>query len=207
MPDMEDSKTKSAFPLAGVSLLAAGHLLLHLLTNGNYGMFQDEFYYLACADHPAWGYVDHPPLSIALLIVNRAIVGDSVEAIRILPGLVGVILLFMAAAIARELGGGRFAQLLTAVCVAIVPAYLAMTGTYSMNAFDLLIWALAAWLVVRIINTGDPRLWIAFGAVAGVGLMNKLSMLFFCAGTCGPSICGWASLWHFSSHCPTSSGK
>ncbi len=112
MPDMEDSKTKSAFPLAAVSLLAAGHLLLHLLTNGSYGMFRDEFYYLACADHPAWGYVDHPPLSIALLIVNRAIVGDSVEAIRILPGLLGVILLFTSAAIARELGGGRFAQLL-----------------------------------------------------------------------------------------------
>ncbi len=90
MPDMEDSKTKSAFPLAAVSLLAAGHLLLHLLTNGSYGMFRDEFYYLACADHPAWGYVDHPPPSIALLIVNRAIVGDSVEAIRILPGLVNV---------------------------------------------------------------------------------------------------------------------
>jgi len=96
-----------ALPLV-VWALAGIHLLLHVATNGRYGMFRDEFYYLVCADHLDWGYVDHPPLSIALLAAERAILGDSVQAIRVLPALLGVALVLLAAVLARELGGGRF---------------------------------------------------------------------------------------------------
>ena len=162
--------------------VAAIHLLLHLATNGRYGIFRDEFYYLACADHLDWGYVDHPPLSIALLAGQRALLGDSVQALRLLPGLVGVGLIVLAAIMARELGGGRFAQGLAALSVAIVPQYLVLTGFYSMNAFDLIFWAVAALLVVRIVRTDDPRLWLLLGLVTGLGLLNKISVLFFGAG-------------------------
>ena len=155
------------------------HLLLHLATNGRYGVFRDELYYLACADHLDWGYVDHPPLSIALLWAQRALLGESVWAIRLLPALAGVAVVLLAARLARELGGGRFAEGLAALAVAIVPQYLVITGFYSMNAFDLVFWAGAALLVARIVNTGDARLWLVLGALLGLGLQNKLSVLFF----------------------------
>lgn len=173
----------SSRPLpAAVHAVAVAHLLLHLATNGRYGIFRDEFYYLACADHLDWGYVDHPPLSIALLAAQRALLGDSVHALRVLPALAGAGLVLLAAVIAREMGGGRFAQGLTALCVAIVPQYLVVTGFYSMNAFDLLFWAAAALLAIRIVKTEDPRLWLALGAVTGLGLLNKISLLFFGLG-------------------------
>ena len=101
-------------------------------------MFRDEFYYLACADHLDWGYVDHPPLSILLLWVERAFLGDSVHAVRMLPALAGVALVWLAALLAREIGGGAFAQALAATASPSGPQYLGITGYFSMNAFDLL---------------------------------------------------------------------
>ena len=157
-----------------VGLVALGHLLLHLLTSRAYGIFRDEFYYLSCADHLDWGYVDHPPLSIALLWLQRALLGDSALAIRVLPALAGAALVVLGGLMARELGGGRFAQVLAAVTVAVAPQYLGITGYFSMNSFDLLFWALCAWLVMRILRTGEDRWWLLFGLVAGLALLNKL---------------------------------
>src|SRR5262245_36357579 len=162
-----------------VYVVAAAHLLLHLVSGRGYGIFRDELYYLACADHLDWGYVDHPPLSILLLWIQRALLGESVFAIRVLPALVGVALVFLAARLARELGGGRFAEGLAALAVAIVPQYLAITGFFSMNAFDLLFWAAAALVVARTVNPGDARLWLVLGGLLGLGLQNKISVLFF----------------------------
>ena len=100
--DVEKSNRTDVVILA---LLGVMHALLHVLTNGNYGMFRDEFYYLACANHLDWGYVDHPPFSIAILAGWKAVFGDSVHSIRILPALVGGFLVFLTGVIAGELGG------------------------------------------------------------------------------------------------------
>jgi hypothetical protein len=175
------SRDEASLPPA-VYALAAGVLLLHALTGGRYGLFRDEFYYLACADHLDWGYVDHPPLSIAVLWAVKGLLGDSLPAIRLVPALCGAALVLLGAFLARELGGGRFARTLAALCVAIAPQYLGITGFYSMNAFDLLFWSLAALVVIRLVRTDDPRLWIAFGAISGLALLNKISLLFFAAG-------------------------
>lgn len=165
-----------------VWILAGGYVLLHLLTQGTYGIFRDELYYLACADHLDWGYVDHPPLSILLLWLQRAVFGDSLLAIRLLPSLAGGLLVWMTAVLARELGGDRFAQGLAALIAATVPQFLGLTGFYSMNAIDLLVWVVTAWWVARIAATGDDRLWLPFGVVAGLGLLNKISVLFLGTG-------------------------
>ena len=159
-------------------MVAAGQLLLHIFTNGRYGIFRDELYYLDCARHPAWGYVDHPPLSIWMLALCRAAFGDSVHAIRILSELAGAALIVVAAMIAREFGGGRIAQIVAALATAATPANLVETGYYSMNAFDLLIWAILFWILARLSARSDPRLWLWFGLAAGVGLLNKISVLF-----------------------------
>ena len=162
--------------------LALAQFLLHLWTNGNYGMFRDEFYYIACSDHLDWGYVDHPPLSIALLSLSRALFGDSVRAVRLLPALAGVLSIFLAVLMARELGGGRFAQITAGLCVMLVPSYLVITGFFSMNAFDLLFWSLVFYLLLRIINTENQKLWLLVGLLLGLGLLNKISVLIlgFC---------------------------
>jgi hypothetical protein len=161
---------------------AAVTFVLHVVVNARDGIFRDELYYLACADHPAWGYVDHPPFSIAVLRAWRAVAGDSVTAIRMVPALLGVVLVLLGARLAAVLGGGRPAQSLAALAVAVVPQYLSITGYYAMNAFDLVCWSLLALLVARLLETDDARLWWIFGLVAGLGLLNKMSPLFFCAG-------------------------
>jgi hypothetical protein len=155
---------------------------LQLATGWRYGLFRDEFYYLACASHLDWGYVDHPPLSIVVLAGVRWLLGDSLLAVRLVPALLMGLLVWLASRLARELGGGRFAQSLAALTVAIAPEYLALTGYYSMNAFDLVLWTVAALLLARLARTDDPSLWHPLGLVIGMGLLNKISMLFFAFG-------------------------
>jgi hypothetical protein len=166
-----------------VWVLAAAIVLLELTVGPRYGFFRDEYYYLACADHLDWGYVDQPPLSIAVLAAVRAALGDSLWAVRLVPALLGAALVVLGGQLARALGGGRYARILGAVAVAVVPQYLGQAGYYSMNSFDLVFWAAAALLVARL--TPEEQGWrrfVALGLVLGLGLLNKVSVLFFGAG-------------------------
>lgn len=157
--------------------LALSNVALHLITFRGYGIFRDEMYLIACARHPAWGYVDHPPLSPAILRMAISVLGDSLFAIRLLPALAGGALVFLAGWMARELGGGRFAQGFAALTVIIAPAYLATNHIYTMNAFEPLCWMGSVALLLRILNGASSRLWIGFGVLAGISLENKHTML------------------------------
>src|SRR5579871_3803214 len=157
--------------------LALAKIALHLSTIRGYGIFRDEMYLLDCARRLAWGYVDHPPLSPAILRVATAAMGDSLFAIRLLAALAGGALVFLAGWIARALGGGRFAQAFAALTVLLVPYYLATHHIYTMNAFEPLSWMGAAAILLRILKGGSPKLWLAFGALAGISLENKHTML------------------------------
>jgi len=167
--------------LIGLAFVKLG---VHLLSSGllTYGYMTDELYYLDCARHLAWGYVDHPPLSVAVLWLVRATAGDSLVALRLLPALAGCVTLVLVALMARELGGGRIAQGLAALAALVAPVYLAVGAFYSMNAFEPMFWALAAWLLLRLHNDGSPRLWLLLGVVMGLGLLNKISMSWFGVG-------------------------
>lgn len=165
-------------------LLGAFALLkvaIHLCTTGlgPYGYFRDEFYYFDCASHLAWGYVDQPPLSLLILAITRGLLGDSILAIRLPVILAGAATVVIAGLIARGMGGGRFAQALACLTVIVAPVYLTMSSFFSVNAFDELFWAVSAYLIVHIIRTGNPHLWLWFGLVAGLGLENKIGMGFF----------------------------
>lgn len=150
--------------------------------DSGWGYFRDEFYYLACARHLAWGYVDHPPLSIAVLRLWTDLFGGSIAAIRALPALLGVLTAALTGLTARRLGGGRYAISLAMLCVAVAPEYLALFGYYSMNSFDVLFWTLAAYVLVRILHDGEERGWPWLGVVLGLGLLNKLSVLWLGLG-------------------------
>ncbi|MBU1881445.1 glycosyltransferase family 39 protein, partial [bacterium] len=178
--EKDGAKPPLAFwPLMAIALL---QMLVHFMTNGNYGMFRDEFYYIACAEHLAWGYVDHPPFSMLMLAISKAIFGDSVQAIRLLATISGGVLILMVGHLAREMGGNKIAQIIAATAMLISPTHLGLTGFYSMNSFDFLFWMGAIWIVVRIVNTGNDKLWLLFGIVIGLGLQNKLSVLFLAMG-------------------------
>jgi hypothetical protein len=162
--------------------LALATLLIHFLTNGGYGYFRDEFYYIACGQHLAWGYVDQPPFAALMVFVTGGLLGDSLFGLRFFPAVCGALVVLLTGLMVRELGGGRFAQSLAPTAVMVGPLYLAIANFYSMNCFDLVFWALAAYLVIRILKEDRPRLWLVFGLVAGIGLMNKYSMGFFVFG-------------------------
>jgi 4-amino-4-deoxy-L-arabinose transferase-like glycosyltransferase len=98
-----------------VLVTALAVVTLQLATGWRYGLFRDELYYLACASHLDWGSVDHPPLSIIALAGVRGLLGDSLLAVRLVPAMLFGLLVWLAARLARELGGGRFAQSLAAL--------------------------------------------------------------------------------------------
>src|ERR1700723_1800432 len=166
----------SALLLSSLSLL---RLLIQFAGNNHYGWFRDEMYSMACGQHLAWGYVDQPPLIALIAWFARHAFGDSMCAVRLLPALAGAVVVFLAGWIAREFGGGLFPQFLASLAMLFAPAYLAFNSFLSMNAFEPLFWTLCAWIVIRIAKGGPSSLWLLFGAIAGVGLENKHTMLVF----------------------------
>ncbi len=176
-----EQPTFERLPVLG---LAAFSVALHLAANAadTYGIFRDEYYYLACANRLAWGYVDQPPLSILLLAIQRAVLGDSLFAIRVLPALLGGATVLAGGLLAREFGGRRFAQTFAALLLCAVPGYLGAFGYYSMNSVDVFVWSFAVLLVARLANGADRHLWLVLGLLLGLGLLNKVSVLWLGAG-------------------------
>ncbi|MBN1939061.1 MAG: glycosyltransferase family 39 protein [Candidatus Aminicenantes bacterium] len=157
-------------------------LLLHAVCLGQYDYFRDEFYYIACSDHLAFGYVDHPPLAMLLLKGVRLLLGDSLAALRLLPMLAAALLVFGAGRLAKEMGGGRFAVTLGSAAAFSVLGNFFLFHIYSMNFLDHLFWLACFLLLIRIIKRNQPRLWVFFGLLAGLGLQNKTSVLFLLFG-------------------------
>ena len=155
---------------------------MQLLTDSRYGYFRDELYYLACAQHLDWGYVDQPPLIALIAWFARHVFGDSLLGLRLLPGLAGAAMVWLTGQTARQLGGGRWAQGFAALCAFLAPIFLLLDRWLSMNAFEPLFWLGCSYLVIRIVKTGDQQLWIWFGVLAGLGLENKYSIAVFAMG-------------------------
>ena len=162
-----------------VLYIAVAFLLLQLLTANRYGYFGDEMYHMACGEHLDWGYVDQPPLIAVFAWLTRHLFGTSLFAIHLFPALAGFALVWLTGLLARELGGGRFAQGLAALCTACSGVYVVMHHLFTMNAFEPLLWMACAYVVIRIVKTGNQKLWLWFGVLAGIGLENKYSMAVF----------------------------
>src|ERR1700688_1202299 len=122
-----------ASEMAIASLIAAEAVVFQMRTNGHYGYFRDELYFLACSDHLAWGYVDFAPLVALLARISRFALGDSLHAIRVLPALAQGGEILITGLIARELGGKRFAILLSCLSVLVAPVILGNATRLSMN--------------------------------------------------------------------------
>jgi MFS family permease len=162
--------------------VALVRIILYCFAGPNYGYFRDELYYLACGEHPAWGYVDQPPLIGWIAWLLQHTIGTSLWALRLLPALAGTVTIFLAGLLARELGGRRWAMFLASLAALMAPVSLALSHLFTMNAFDPLLWTAIAYLIVRIIRRKDERLWLAVGILIGVTILNKYGILFWLAG-------------------------
>lgn len=163
-----------------VALVAAGSKVAFQLATANlYGAHRDEFYYLESGRHLAWGYVDNPPLVPWLYRLGEVVFRHSVLGMAVIPALLGGVYVLIAAWMTADLGGCRGAQSLAAAVAWLAPIYLTASHFLSTVSLDLVWWALASWLVVRLVRRGDTRWWIAVGAVVGAGLMTKDTIVFW----------------------------
>jgi hypothetical protein len=168
-----------AVAFAAVKLLFTFALTLYTQHIG-YSYFRDEFYYIACGRHLAWGYVDHGPIVAVQARLGEILFGDSLFAIRILSAAAGAVTVFLTGLIAWAWGARRPAQALAMFAILLTPQYIGVDGFLSMNSYEPVFWMLCALALILIQRGSSPTLWwTIFGISAGVGLLNKPSMTFF----------------------------
>jgi hypothetical protein len=167
-----------------LSLLMAVKLLVHAVASGPlaWGYMTDELYFLDSVDRLQWGYVDHPPLSVALLRVWRDLFGSSLVAIRVPAWLCGCATILLSGLLARELGGGPVAQGIAGLGALATPVYFSLGNYYSMNPIEQALWAAAFVVLARLGSGGSPRLWLWLGLLLGIAMLNKVSTAWLAAG-------------------------
>src|SRR5919206_200784 len=179
----KSSRTGATVVLLG---LALADFVAHMLVSSNYGYFRDELYYIEAGRHLAFGYVDFPPLIALLAKLLGVLAGDALWAIHVVPALATALIVLITGLMARELGGGRFAQALAAIASLAAVTFLATGSLFSMDALDELWWVLGSYVLILIFKRDDARLWLLLGQIPG---MNPLTLplsfagLYFYLGT------------------------
>ena len=180
----QDGRQSSLFA-SGIAIavyVALARIVLFCIAGPHYGYFRDELYYLACGEHPAWGYVDQPPLIAWVAWLLQHSIGTSLWALRLLPALAGAGTIVLTGALTRSLGGRRWAIFLASLGALLTPVLLIFSHLFAMNAFDPLLWTAIACVVVRLAQSGREPLWLAVGALVGVTILNKYGVLFWLSG-------------------------
>ena len=177
---------KYIFGLSSVSLViiigAVVKFVIHLYSAPGYGYFGDELYTIALSRHLAFGYVDLPPLVPALVALSRALLGGSLLALHIVPALAGAATMVFVCLIAMEFGGKWFAIALSALGFIIIPLWLNIDSIFCYDSIDQLILAAFLYTLVRFIRSGNRRLWLLLGLLAGLACMTKMTILFLGPG-------------------------
>lgn len=172
-PDKQRFWQNGMLAVVGISAFS---FVLHMIFNNRYGYFRDEFNYIICGRHLAWGYVDQPPLVPVLSRVFLAVFGESLRAVRLMPVLAISATIILSGMIARELGGKRFAVVLTALAVLIAPMYLSSGSLLTSNCLEPLLWMGCVYFAILAAKRNEPRYWQWFGVVAGIGMQEKYSI-------------------------------
>lgn len=161
----------------GAVALAAGLALAAVL--GQYGFFGDELYFLAAGQHLSVSYADQGPVLPLLARAMDSIAPGSLVALRIPALLVTVAGIVLAAALAREFGGGRGAQLISAAAYATSPFLFVQGSQLATNTIDAPLWVLITFLVVRWVRTRADSLLIWAGVVTAIDIQVKWLIPFF----------------------------
>jgi hypothetical protein len=160
------------------TIAALATFVLHLAANPHYGFFRDELYFIICGFHPAWGYVDQPPL-VPLLAAGSQLFGHSLFLLRALPAAFAAGGVYVTCLLVAELGGGLFAAVLASLAFFAALVLLAFGQKAGPDMVGMWLWPLAALYVLRLAKGADPRWWLAAGACIGVALESKYSVIFF----------------------------
>ena len=173
---------RDTWPLFAV---AAARMLVHLLTNSQYGVHRDELATFDDAHYLAWGYVAYPPLTPFIARVAMVLLGYSLPGVRFFGALALCAAIVFTGLMAREMGGKRLAQVTAALAVAIAPVSILWGALFQYTAFDYLWWVLAAYFTARLLRSEDPRWWLGIGIAVGLGLMTRYTMGFLALGITG----------------------
>jgi hypothetical protein len=162
--------------------IAVAFAIAHVLTNGRYGFHRDELQFLTDARHLDWGFVPYPPFTAFVEHIGLSLFGLSLMGLRVFSVLAQAVVIAVSGVMARDLGGGRVAQVFTAVAVGLSPLPVFEATEFQYTSFDLMWWVLIAWLTIRLLKDENPRWWLAIGAAVGLGLETKYSIVFCIAG-------------------------
>src|SRR5271157_1874507 len=162
--------------------LALIKLIIHILTNGQYGFHRDELGFLEDARYLAWGYVSYPPFSVFIARLALVLFGPSLIGLRFFAALGQSLAMVFVGLIARDLGGSRRAQLVAALATAIAGISLSSSSLFNYDGFDYLWWVLVGYFIVRLLRSQNPRYWLGIGAVIGLGMLTKYTIAFYVAG-------------------------
>src|ERR671914_709709 len=153
-------------------LIAGGVTAVLVAFASGYGYHRDELYFLAAGDHLDWAYADQGPLTPLIARAMSEVAPDSLTVLRLPSGLAAGLTVLLTGLLARELGGGRRAEAISAGCAAVAVIVLFTGHLLSTSTFDLLAWTALTWLAIRAVRTGDDRLWIAAGPALRVRLLH-----------------------------------
>ncbi len=165
--------------------IAASVALVHLLTNGRYGLHRDELQVLSDARHMDWGFVPYPPFTPFVERISMSLFGLSLVGLRLFSVISQAAAIVYSGLMARELGGGRLAQAAASICVALAPLTLFEGTEFQYTTFDYLWWVLIAYSMIRLLKTENPQWWLAIGALIGLGFQTKYTMAFYVCGVVG----------------------
>jgi hypothetical protein len=181
--------------LLGIAAVVA---LLHVLTNNRYGFHRDELQFLSDARHLDWGFVAYPPFTPYIERIGMSLFGLNIVGLRLFSDIAQAAAIFVAGLMARDLGGGRIAQVTAALAVAFSPIALFSGTEFQYTSFDFLWWVLIAFFTVRLLTSENPRWWLAIGAAIGLGLLTKYAIVFYVCGILAGMLLTPARRWFLS---------
>ncbi len=182
---IEKSAPSRTTDLIVLLVIASAAAAVHIATNGRYGFHRDEFQFLSDAHHLDWGFVAYPPLTPFVEHIGLALFGLSLIGLRLFSVVAQSTAIVLTGLMTRELGGGRLAQVTTAIAVLLSPLPLFNGTEFQYTSFDFLWWVLIAYSSIRLLKSENPRWWLAIGAAVGMGLETKYSVMFLIAGILG----------------------
>jgi hypothetical protein len=181
-PPVAGATRNEIWPLLAI---AAAVVSLHLLTNSRYGIHRDELQFLSDARHLDWGFVAYPPFTPLVERISLSIFGMQLVGLRLFSVIAQAAVIVVTGLMARELGGGRLAEITAALAIALSPLPLFEGTEFQYTTFDFLWWVLIAYCVIRLLKTENPRWWLAIGALIGIGFQTKYTMAFYASGIVG----------------------
>lgn len=153
-----------------------------VIASQRYGFHRDELALLDNGQHLAWGYVEYPPLAPLLAHIGLMLFGFSLVSLRLFPILAVCLVLLLTGLMTRELGGSRRAQIVAGLAAVSAPVLLFNGMFFAYEVFDYLWWVVAAYFMIRLLTSENPRWWLGIGAAVGLGAMTKYTMAFEAIG-------------------------